>query len=100
VGAKKYKKLIGKHIDVMFYDKAINSYVITEIIPTVSKWQGWEHRGQMYKCPVEWENKEIAKDYPYMDFDVQTLDDLIKTGEAQSPMMANMSFVVQEEKHH
>ena len=91
---KKYKKLIGKKINMEFEGKAINSYKITEILPTLENMEG---RGKLYKCSVDWENKDVAGAYPVLDFDTQTLDELLKHGKALCPMppfYASLAYVI------
>lgn len=85
-----YKELIGKKINVEFNGTVINSYKITEILPTM---QSMEGRGKLYKCSVDWENKNIAGAYPILEFDAQTLNELVEKNLAICPFMSNLYYV-------
>lgn len=71
----------------------MNSYTITKMNP-VGRYD--EHLGFLYACTVEWD-KKMEDDCPRMDFDEKTLDDLVNNGFSISPIMDNMSFVIEKQ---
>lgn len=87
---EKYIPLINKKINLVFNDQIINSYKITMIGPSKEV----EGIGKVLKCQVEWDNKELADNVPRMDFDVKTLDDLVTTGQAICPFLAEIIFKI------
>ena len=86
---KKKKKLIGKTINLQFDDTVINSYKITDMLPTIETLEG---RGKLYKCSTDWENKNVEGAYPMLEFDAQTLDELLKDSIAVCPFMPNLKY--------
>jgi len=86
----KYKELIGKKINVNWNEKTINSYKITEISPTTRNLEG---RGLLYKCSLDWENKDIEGAFPILEFDTKTLDELLEKGLATCPGLPNLYYV-------
>jgi hypothetical protein len=88
---EKYKVLIGKKINLEFNGTALNSYKITEMLPTDESMEG---RGKMFKCSVDWEKKELAGAEPTLSFDEQTLDELIETGKSVCPLFSNLHYKI------
>lgn len=86
---EKYKKLINKKINLENNGTIINSYKITEIIPTGRFMVGLEGSGNVYNCPVVWENKELGKDYPTMEFSENVFEELLKDGVSYMPFSNN-----------
>ncbi len=84
----KYKELIGKKINVGLNGQTVNSYKITKMLSTH---RGMGNRGRIYECHVDWENKDMAEAPLIMDFDAQTLDELL-TGTSICPFMPNLYY--------
>lgn len=88
---EKYKDLLNKKINVVFGKTVINSYTITDILPTLQVEEG---RGKMYKCDIDWANKEIAGTFPVLNFDTRTLDELLEKGQSACPFMSALSYKI------
>lgn len=88
---EKYKDLLDKKINLCFGKTVINSYTITDMLPTLQVEEG---RGKMYKCSVDWTNKEIAGSFPELNFDTQTLDELLEKGQSVCPFMPAVYYKI------
>ena len=87
----KYSELLNKKIDVGFGKTVINSYTITDMLPTLQVEEG---RGKMYKCSVDWTNKDLAGAFPELNFDAQTLDELLEKGQSVCPFMPSLYYKI------
>lgn len=90
----KYDSLIGKKINLVFGTIIVNSYKITRIVPTD---RNGGSRGQVYDCDVEWK-KKIKEAHPVMGFDTQTLEELATVGRSNSPIIAGMYFIIENDE--
>ena len=57
-----------------------------------------EGRGKIYQCRVDWENKNLSGAYPFMEFDAQTLDELLKDdlSACPTPFMSNLYYIIEK----
>jgi hypothetical protein len=94
---EKYKKIIGKKIDNMNNGRRFNSFVITELSPSLEKVNGFD---KMFLGVVTWEDKKHVPERAQekMLFDEKTLDDLAEKGMAVCPIpfLQNMYYVIAE----
>ncbi len=88
---EKYKILLNKKINLCHINTIINSYKITEMLPTDKSIDG---RGKLYKCSMDWKNKNIAGAYPSLDFDEKTLNDLLTTNKTCSPFTDTIFYQI------
>lgn len=85
---EKYKVLLNKKINVNLMDMTMNSYKIVKMFPAHDAMPG---RGRLYQCTIEWD-KEMPGADARMDFDEQTMDELIANKKAMCPFMANLYY--------
>ena len=89
---EKYKVLLNKKINMEFSGNVLNSYKITEMKPTDRFMVGLEGSGKVYECLVDWEDKQAVGAIPMMNFDEQTLNDLLVNGYSVCPFMPSLSL--------
>lgn len=85
-----YSFLLNKKIRILFEKTCINAYIITKINPTDRFMVGLEGNGRIYNCNVKWQKPSGTP--PFMDFDEQTLNALLHTGECVCPTLSSLKF--------
>lgn len=94
----KYNTLLNKKINVEFNGTILNSYYIKKMRPTDRYVTGYESRGIIHNCDVDWEITGVAGAIPVMDFEEQTLDDLMNNGFSVCPTLPNLIYRLDNKK--
>ncbi len=89
---EKYKTLLNKKINVEFNGTVLNSYWITDIKVTDRFIPQLESRGKVHTCSVNWQITGVAGAIPVMDFEEQTLKDLLENGFSVCPTLPNLIY--------
>lgn len=91
----KYESLLNKDIGLEFQGNCVNTFKITEMTPTTKTVPGFESRGSLYDCKVEWSKKMPGTpEEQVMGFDEQTLNDLLNNKVADCPGMSALKYKV------
>lgn len=89
----KYETLLNKNIQLEFNGQIVNTCRITEMTPTLNKVPGFEDRGNLHNCKVEWEKKiQGTPENQEMGFDEKTLNDLLENKVADCPGMPMLKY--------
>jgi len=91
---EKYKKLIGKNMDVVYNKDVLYSQKITTISIIDETLEG---RGKLYKCSMEYD-RSILNSSPTLDFDEQTLNELLEKNISICPSMQNLFYIIKKEE--
>lgn len=89
----RYETLIDKKINVVLDGKVLNSFKFKQIVPTTGSVEG---RGSMLKCSCDWEIKGMTGCDHILDFDEQTLRELLQSKKSCYPGEMNLYYEIEE----